>query len=147
MISKSLLLFVAVGIISAFALGTYLIDLKNSNTLEYVEGPSISIATDKVDFKRGESITIHLINSGSVPIIFSDSSYGLKIIDLVGMKIYSPLAIQVITTLEPKQEVTFVWDQTKNDGSPVIQGVYKIEFHGADESGNKIQKLHTINIF
>ena len=147
MSSKSLLIFTLVGISVAFIFGTYLIDFKNSVKLEYVEGPSLSIITEKTDFKRGEPITIRIVNSGSVPLTFSDSSYGLRIIDLVGMDIYSPISSSAITVLHPKQEVSLIWEQTKNDGTQVIQGVYKIESRGIDESGKEIKKLQTINIF
>lgn len=147
MFSKSLLIFTSVGIIAAFIFGIFLIDFKNSNSLEYVEGPSLSIITEKNDFKRGETITIKIINSGSIPLTFSDTSYELRIIDLVGMDIYSPVSTHVTTILQPKQEVTFIWDQTKNDGSSVIQGVYKIQSRAIDEYGKEITKLHAINIF
>lgn len=145
--SKNLLVFTSVGIVAALVFGIFLINFKNSSQLEFVEGSSLSVLTEKTDFKRGESITIRIVNSGTTTLKFSDTSYGLRIVDLVGMNIYSPISSNKVSLLEPRQEVTFTWDQTKNDGSKVIQGVYKIESHGIDDSGKEIKKLHTVNIF
>ncbi len=63
MLAKSLVIFIAVGVASAFAFGTYLIDLKNISQLEYVEGSSLSIVTEKFDFKQDELIQIRIVNS------------------------------------------------------------------------------------
>ena len=65
LLAKSLVIFIAVGVASAFAFGTYLIDLKNISQLEYVEGSSLSIVTEKFDFKQDELIQIRIVNSGT----------------------------------------------------------------------------------
>ncbi|HSB84155.1 MAG TPA: hypothetical protein VLD64_06695 [Nitrosarchaeum sp.] len=147
MLSKSLVIFISVGILSGFLFGFYLLDMKNTNQLVFVDGSSISIVTDKSDFKKGEAIKITLVNSGTTPITFSDASYGLKISGLFGIMMYSPTASQVITTLNPKDEVVFVWDQMKNDNTPVLEGLYKISSDGIDSAGNKVEKSITINIW
>jgi hypothetical protein len=147
LLSKSLVIFISVGILSGFLFGFYLLDMKNTNQLVFVDGSSISIVTDKSDFKKGEAIKITLVNSGTTPITFSDASYGLKISGLFGIMMYSPTASQVITTLNPKDEVVFVWDQMKNDNTPVLEGLYKISSDGIDSAGNKVEKSITINIW
>lgn len=147
MLAKSLVIFISVGILSGFVFGFYLLDMKNTNQLVFVDGSSISIVTDKSDFKKGEEIKITLVNSGTTPITFSDASYGLKISGLFGIMMYSPPASQVITTLNPKDEVVFVWDQMKNDNTPVLEGLYKISSDGIDSAGNKVEKSITINIW
>ena len=90
MFAKSLVIFVGIGIVSGLVFGIYLIDFKNTSQLVFVEGPSISIVTEKFDFKKGEEIKIKIVNSGSSSIVFSDTSFGLRITGLSGILMYSP---------------------------------------------------------
>ena len=147
LLAKSLVIFIAVGVVSAFTFGTYLIDFKNTSQLEYVEGSSLSIVTEKFDFKQDELIQIRIVNSGTNELTFSDSSYGLKITGLAGILMYSPVSAQVVSTLEPMDEVTFSWDQIKNDGDTALEGVYKISAKGLDMDGNVVEKSTTITIW
>jgi len=128
-------------------LGVIFVDFKNPNELNFLQGPSLSILTEKTDFKKGEIITIRIINSGSVPLTFSDASYGLKISGLDGTLLYSPISVQVISVLEPKEEKSFEWDQIKNDGDPVLEGTYKISSRAMDNLEKTIKKSITINIY
>ena len=147
MLAKSLVIFIGVGVLAGFVFGFYLLDMKNTNQLVFVDGSSISIVTEKSDFKKGEEIKITIINSGTTPLIFSDTSYGLKISGLFGIMMYFPPASQVITTLKPNEEIVFVWDQMKYDNLPVLEGLYKISSNGIDSMGNKVEKSITINIW
>ena len=147
MLAKSLIIFIGVGIIAGFAFGVYLIDFKTTTQLVFVEGSSISIVTEKFDFKQDESIEIRIINSGTNELTFSDSSYGLKITGLSGILMYSPISAQVISTLDPGDEVTFSWDQKKNDGDVILEGVYKISVKALDDKGNNIEKSTTVTIW
>ena len=92
MLAKSLVIFIGIGVISGLAFGVYLIDVKNTSQLVFVEGPSISIVTEKFDFKKGDLIKIKIVNSGTVPLVFSDTAYGLRITGLSGILMYSPVA-------------------------------------------------------
>ena len=147
MLAKSLVIFISVGIITGFAFGIYLIDFKSTTQLVFVEGSSISIVTEKFDFKQDELIQIRIINSGTTELIFSDSSYGLKITGLSGILIYSPVSAQVISTLDPGDEIIFSWDQQKNDGNIALDGVYKISVKGMNIDGNNIEKSTTVTIW
>ena len=147
MLAKSLVIFIGVGVLAGFVFGFYLLDMKNTNQLVFVDGSSISLVTEKSDFKKGEEIKITVVNSGTTPLIFSDTSYGLKISGLFGIMMYSPPTSQVITTLKPNEEIVFVWDQMKYDNLPVLEGLYKISSNGIDSMGNKIEKSITINIW
>ena len=147
MLAKSLVIFIGVGVLAGFAFGFYLLDMKNTSQLVFVDGSSISIVTEKSDFKKGEEIKITIINSGTTPLTFSDTSYGLKISGLFGIMMYSPPASQVITILKPNEEIVFVWDQMKSDNLPVLEGLYKISSNGIDSMGNKVEKSITINIW
>ena len=151
MSSKTLILFTAVGLIAGLVFGLYLIDVKNTNQLVFVDGSSISIVTEKFDFKKGEEIKIRIINSGTVPLTFSDSSYGLRITGLSGMLMYNPDNFQGSDLesylLAPKEEVEFVWDQIKNDGDSTLEGLYKIHSKGFNPENKKVEKSTAINIW
>ena len=147
MLAKSLVIFIGVGIVAGFAFGVYLIDFKTTTQLVFVEGTSLSIVTEKFDFKQDESIHIRIVNSGTNPLTFSDSSYGLKITGLSGILMYSPIAAQVISTLDPGDEIIFFWDQIKNDGDAALEGVYKISAKGIDVDGINIEKSTTVTIW
>ena len=147
MIPRGLILATSVGIVAGAILGVIFVDSKNPNELNFQQGPSLSILTEKTDFKKGETITIRIINSGSVPLTFSDASYGLKISVLDGTLLYSPVAAQVISVLEPKEEKSFEWDQIKNDGDSMLEGTYKISSSAMDNLEKTIKKSIIINIY
>ena len=151
MSSKTLISFIIVGLIAGLVFGIYLTDVKNTNQLIFVDGPSISIVTEKLDFKKGEEIKIRIINSGTVPLTFSDSSYGLRITGLSGMLLYSPDNFDESNSesysLAPKEEIEFVWDQIKNDGDSSLEGLYKIHSKGFNPESNKIEKSIAITIW
>lgn len=151
MTSKTLVIFTAVGLIAGLVFGLYLIDVKNTDQLVFVDGPSISIVTEKFDFKKGEEIKIRIINSGTVPLTFTDSSYGLRVTGLSGMLMYAPDNFQESNlesyTLAPKEEIEFVWDQIKNDGDSTLEGLYKISSKGFNPEDKKVEKSTTITIW
>ena len=147
LLAKSLVLFIGVGLISGLAFGVYLLDVKNTSQLVFVEGPSISVVTEKIDFKKGEEIKIRIVNSGTIPMIFSDTSYGLRITGLSGILMYSPVITPVISQLEPGDEIEFSWDQIKNDGDTVLEGLYKISAKAVDKQGNQVERSTTVTIW
>ena len=147
MLAKSLVIFIAVGIIIGFVFGIYLIDYKTTTQLVFVEGSSISIVTEKFDFKQDELIQIKIINSGTNQLFFPDSSYGLKITGLSGILMYSPISTQIISTLDPGIEIIFSWDQIKNNGDAALDGVYKISVKGIDADGNNVEKSIIVTIW
>ncbi len=151
MSSKTLIAFTVVGIIAGLVTGVFFIEVKNTNQLVFVDGPSLSIVTEKFDFKKGEEIKISIVNSGTVPLTFSDSSFGLQITGLSGMLMYTPEIFQVQNvkppSLLPKEEVVFVWDQIKNDGDATLEGLYKIHSKGFDPENNEVKKSTTVTIW
>jgi len=147
LIPRGLIIAISAGIIGSVIFGLIFIDFKNPNELNFVQGSSLTILTEKTDFKKGEIIKIRIINSGTTPITFSDASFGLRITGLDGRVLYSPISAQVISVLEPKAERIFEWDQIKNDGDFILEGTYKITSSGLDEDGKTIKKSITINIF
>ena len=147
MVPRGLILGIIVGVAAGAILGVFFVDLKNTNELNFVDGTSLTILTEKTNFEKSEKIQIKIINSGTVPISFSDASYGLIIRGLDGTILYSPISAQVISILEPKEEKTFEWDQIKNDGDLVLHGTYKITSSGITIGEKTVKKSITINIF
>ncbi|WP_049641011.1 hypothetical protein [Candidatus Rhodobacter oscarellae] len=147
MLAKSLVLFIGIGLIAGLVFGIYLIDVKSNSQLVYVEGSSVSIVTEKSDFKKNEEINIRIVNSGTTSLIFSDASYGLRITGLSGILMYTPSAAQVVSSLEPGDEISFSWDQNKNDGDVALEGLYKISVKGMDELKNKVENSITVAIW
>jgi hypothetical protein len=147
MLPRGLIIAILFGVLAGGIFGALFLNLQDFNHLEYVEGPSLSIITLKTDYEIGEDIEIRIINSGTQVLTFSDASYGLKITGLDGRELYSPISAQVISKLEPKQEMTFVWDQIKNDGDPLQRGTYKITSRANDAQEKTVKKSITINIY
>ncbi|HSD05365.1 MAG TPA: hypothetical protein VLB45_06415 [Nitrosopumilaceae archaeon] len=147
MVPKGAIIGLCAGITGAVVLGLFLANIANQvPVIVYVDGPSLSIMTEKTNFELGEAVTIKIINSGTVPLTFSDSSYGLKIVGLDGRILYSPPSIQTISILQPNEEKTFVWDQTKSDGDKIIEGRYKIVSSTISSGENVLKKSLSINI-
>ena len=143
---RGLITAILVGMLAGLILGFFVISQSNYEQLVFQEGYSISIVTEKIDFELGEQIHIKIVNSGTIPLTFSDSSYGLKITGLDGRLHYTPISTQVISMLEPMDEKTFVWDQKKTDGSDSLEGRYKIIVEGFDHENNKVKKSIVINL-
>ena len=145
-VPRGLVIAVLIGMLAGLTLGFFVDHQSNHEQLVFQEGPSISILTEKIDFELGEHIYIKIVNSGTIPLIFSDTSYGLKVTGLDGVLYYTPMAAQVISTLEPKEEKTFVWNQKRMDGSDSLEGIYKIVVEGFDHENNKVKKSIVINL-
>ena len=143
---RGLMIALCVGIMSGLILGLVTYSQNSHEQLVFEDGPSISILTEKIDFKLGEQVSIKIVNSGTVSLTFSDASYGLKVTGMDGVIYYVPVAAQVVTKLEPKEEVTFVWNQKRLDNSDSLQGRYKIVVEGFDPENNKVKKSIAINV-
>ena len=144
---KSLVIFIGIGLFSGLAFGVYLFDIKNTNQLVFVEGNSVSIVTEKIDFKKGEEMKLQIINSGTTLLVFSDASYGLRITGLSGILMYTPISVQVISELKPNEEAELVWNQIKNDGDAALDGIYKISSYATNVAGKSIEKSISITIW
>ena len=145
-VPRGLLIAILIGMVAGLVVGIFENFQYNHEQLVFQEGYSISIVTEKIDFELGEQIHIKIVNSGTIPLTFPDTSYGLKVTGLDGVLYYTPMAAQVISTLEPKEEKTFVWNQKRMDGSDSLEGIYKIVVEGFDHENNKVKKSIVINI-
>ncbi|HET6457751.1 MAG TPA: hypothetical protein VFG24_02585 [Nitrosopumilaceae archaeon] len=148
MIPKGAIICIILGVIGSGLVGIFFSEIANQPpTLVYVLGPSLSVITEKTNFHLGEPISIKIVNSGTVPLTFSDTSYGLKIKQLDGIVLYSPISAQMISVLKPEEEKVLVWNQTKLDGSKIIEGRYNVVSSTDASSNNVLKKSITINIF
>ena len=145
-VPRGLIIAILIGMVSGLVVGVFENFQYNHEQLVFQEGYSISIVTEKIDFELGEQIHIKIVNSGTIPLTFPDASYGLKVTGLDGVLYYTPMAAQVISTLEPKEEKTFVWNQKRMDGSDSLEGIYKIVVEGFDHENNKVKKSIVINL-
>jgi hypothetical protein len=145
-VPRGLIIAILIGMMAGLVFGVFENFQYNHEQLVFQEGSSISIVTEKTDFELGEQIHIKIVNSGTIPLTFPDASYGLKVTGLDGTPYYIPMAAQVISTLEPKEEKTFVWEQKKMDGSDSLEGRYKIIVEGFDHENNKVKKSIVINV-
>jgi hypothetical protein len=145
MFPKGLVIALCTGVVFAVIFGVYLEQLHSKKQgLEFTEGPSLSIITDKQNYLAGESVHIKIINSGTQVLMFSDKATKLQIRALDGTTIFSS-NIQN-SNLDPKQESIFIWNQTKNDGTVVIGGRYVVESSTFTENERKITDSVTINV-
>lgn len=148
MIPKGAIICIILGIIGSGLVGIFFLEIANQPLIPiHVLGPSLSVITEKTNFRLGEPIHIKIVNSGTVPLTFLDASYGLKIKQLDGIILYSPISAPVISVLKPEEEKAFVWNQTKLDGSKIIEGTYNIVSSTDSSSDNMLKKSITINIF
>ena len=146
MVPRGLILALLIGLVAGPVFGIILYQTDTHEQLVFVDGSSISILTEKIDFELGEEISIKIINSGTTDLTFSDTSYGLEIKQLDGISVFKPISTQMISTLESHDVIEFVWDQKKNSGEQVLEGLYKITSNGISENGNTVTKSVTINI-
>jgi len=145
-VPRGLIIAILIGMMAGLVVGFFENFQYNHEQLVFQEGSSISIVTEKIDFELGEQIHIKIVNSGTIPLTFPDASYGLKVTGLDGVLFYTPMAAQVISTLEPKEEKTFVWNQKRMDDSDLLEGFYKIVVEGFDHENNKVKKSIVINL-
>jgi len=144
---KGLILAVSIGVIAGPVFGILFFDIGTQDQLVYVDGTSLSIVTEKINFKLGEEIIIKIINSGTNELKFSDTSYGLVIKQLDSIPVYIPSSTQEISKLQSHEEIIFSWNQLKNDNSSILEGTYKITVKANTIDNKTIEKIVTINIF
>ncbi len=134
----------SVGAASGLVVGVTLLNL-DSNSLTYVEGASISVITDKSDYKRGEPIQVRVVNTGTIPLETS-TQWNLRITGLSGMIMYDG-GEHTDSFLPPGLDYTIMWNQTKNDGDTVLEGLYRISVEGTYAGGHTIQDWVTVTVW
>jgi len=88
------------------------------------EGVScILFRTSKDVYEMSEPVVLRLINKCGFNIVLPNSAPWL-ITDSGGRVVFSPAALQVITTVRPSEVREWTWDQRDNEGNPVPPGAY-----------------------
>ena len=142
MIPKSLAICVITGVLAAAMLGAYLQQL-NSKNVVFVQGPSVSGHVEQNSYKLGDTIQIHIVNSGTTKIAFSDDSPAIIVRALDGTIFFTTILSE---QLEPAQKHTFEWNQQKSNNSKILEGRYVIEIIAHDESGKRISDSFTLDL-
>ena len=134
----------SVGAAAGLAAGLLLMDATGGE-VTYVEGTSLSVATDKSDYKRGEPVSIRIVNTGTVP-LESEEAWGFRITGLSGMLMYT-IPEGAVGRLDPGLDTTLVWNQTKTNGDAVLEGLYRISVRGHAPDGVMVDDSTTIMIW
>lgn len=134
----------SVGAAAGLAAGLFLMDATGGD-VTYVEGTSLSVATDKSDYKRGEPVSIRIVNTGTVP-LESEEAWGFRITGLSGMLMYT-MPGGAAGRLDPGLDTVLVWNQTKTNGDAVLEGLYRISVKGYAQDGTMVDDSTTIMIW
>ncbi|MDC8438464.1 MAG: hypothetical protein LV468_05620 [Candidatus Nitrosotenuis sp.] len=144
MFPKSLVIAVLSGIVASASLGTFFITLNmQQQELEFVDGPSVSILADKIDYKLGEKVVITVVNTGTSKISFQAEMPSLRIRALDGTVFFSTSFGDL--ALEPGQQHVFEWNQLKNDNSQILEGRYVIDSFAYGD-GEQLGDSATVNV-
>lgn len=79
--------------------------------------------TNKDVYKMSENIILILINNCNYSLILPNSAPWITV-DVDGRIVNSPIALQVITYVEPGEERRWIWNQRDNEGAQVLAGRY-----------------------
>jgi cytoskeletal protein RodZ len=82
------------------------------------------MTTDQNIYSPGETVNITMTNTGEEPLTFPNSALGLMIRNLATNESYPIYSAQVITTLNPNESSSVIWDPGASNGNPVPPGDY-----------------------
>ena len=111
--------------------------------LSYGQGALLGITTDSQRYKQGEPVSIRAINTGTVP-LGDGRSWEFRVAGLSGVLMYNTSWVHV--PLEPGEDHTMVWNQTKNDQSQALEGLYRISVRGWGPAGEEATDTIVITI-
>ena len=100
---------------------------EQGQTFQYVtsnnDNPLI-MTTDQNIYSPGETVNITMTNTGEEPLTFPNSALGLMIRNLATNESYPIYSAQVITTLNPNESSSVIWDTVASNGNLVPLGDY-----------------------
>jgi hypothetical protein len=85
---------------------------------------TLIMTTDKTIYSPGETVNFTMTNTGEEPLTFPNSALGLLIRNLETNESYPIYSAQVITTLNPNESSSVIWDPVAANGNPVPPGDY-----------------------
>jgi archaellum component FlaG (FlaF/FlaG flagellin family) len=92
------------------------------------------ITTNEARYRVGEPVTITVKNIGDETLTFPNSAMGLKIENMNTGQMYSVVAAQVTTELEPGASRMLTWNQEDGNGNNVPAGDYIATVQGISSS-------------
>ena len=90
----------------------------------FQNGTSLIMTTDQNIYSPGETVNITMTNTGEEPLTFPNSALGLMIRNLATNESYPIYSAQVITTLNPNESSSVIWDTVASNGNLVPLGDY-----------------------
>jgi hypothetical protein len=85
---------------------------------------TLIMTTDKTIYSPGETVNFTMTNTGEEPLTFPNSALGLMIRNLATNESYPIYSAQVLTTLNPNESSSVIWDPVASNGNPVPPGDY-----------------------
>ena len=99
---------------------------------------TLIMTTDKTIYSLGETVNFTMTNAGEEPLTFPNSALGLLIRNLATNESYPIYSAQVITTLNPNESSSVIWDPVASNGNPVPPGDYIASLRSGSSTTNVI---------
>jgi hypothetical protein len=96
------------------------------------------MTTDQNIYSPGETVNITMTNTGEEPLTLPNSALGLMIRNLATNESYPIYSAQVITTLNPNESSSVIWDTVASNGNPVPPGDYIASLRSGSSTTNVI---------
>jgi hypothetical protein len=87
--------------------------------------PAIKFITDKNTYTQGELVMFTVINNGTETIDLPNSAPWWVENAKTGERVFTPIAAEVITPLDPGQSKSWTWDQNDSEGMQVPPSTYR----------------------
>ncbi len=87
--------------------------------------PKVSFNTDKSAYDQGELVTFTITNDGTETIELPNSAPWWIENTKTGERVFTPVAADVITPVDPSQSESWTWDQSDDEGKQVPAGTYR----------------------
>jgi hypothetical protein len=104
----------------------------------FQNGTSLIMTTDQTIYSPGETVNFTMTNTGEEPLTFPNSALGLMIRNLATNESYPIYSAQVITTLNPNESSSVIWDTVASNGNPVLPGDYIASVRSGSSTTNVI---------
>jgi hypothetical protein len=108
------------------------------NGTSNIDNLTLIMTTDKTIYSPGETVNFTMTNTGEEPLTFPNSALGLMIRNLATNESYPIYSAQVITTLNPNESSSVIWDPVASNGNPVPPGDYIASLRSGSSTTNVI---------
>jgi hypothetical protein len=108
------------------------------NGTSNIDNLTLIMTTDKTIYSPRETVNFTMTNTGEEPLTFPNSALGLMIRNLATNESYPIYSAQVITTLNPNESSSVIWDTVASNGNPVPPGDYIASLRSGSSTTNVI---------